>query len=176
MMGRLVDVEASRSIRQAEVRAAQAMIDRTEAIFGIKPNWLVADTAYGNAPNLGWLVDEKKIAPHIPVIDKSKRDDGIFVRSDFRYDPDRDCYVCPAGHDLTTTGRPRDDDMLGYYSKVNDCRSCPLKVRCCPSTPQRKVTRSLYEPARDVAAQLPPRRTMNRHGVSGRKSKCFLPT
>jgi len=30
---------------------------------------------------LGWLFDETKIVPHIPVIEKSKRWDGIFVRS-----------------------------------------------------------------------------------------------
>jgi hypothetical protein len=35
----------------------------------------VADTAYGAAPMLNRLVEEKGIAPHIPVIDKSKRDD-----------------------------------------------------------------------------------------------------
>jgi hypothetical protein len=46
----------------------------------------VGDTAYGAAPMLNWLVEEKGIAPHIPVFDKSKRDDGTFSRSDFRYD------------------------------------------------------------------------------------------
>jgi hypothetical protein len=48
------------------------MITRTEATFGLKPDWLVADTAYGSGPNLHFLVDEKSITPHIPVIDKSQ--------------------------------------------------------------------------------------------------------
>jgi hypothetical protein len=39
-----MDVEASRAIRQAEVGASQTMIARTEACFGIKPEWLAADT------------------------------------------------------------------------------------------------------------------------------------
>ena len=130
--GVIMDVEASRAIRQAEVGASRTMIERTEERFGLEPDWLVADTAYGSAPNLGWLVDEKGIAPHIPVIDKSARDDGTFARADFRYDATRNCYVCPAG-------------------LVSDCRDCPLKAKCCPKAPQRKVTRSLYEPARDVA-------------------------
>lgn len=42
--GVIMDVEASRAIRQAEVGASQTMIERTEACFGIKPDWLVADT------------------------------------------------------------------------------------------------------------------------------------
>jgi transposase len=149
--GVIMDVEASRAIRQAEVGASQTMIERTEDCFGIKPSWLAADTAYGAAPNLDWLVNTKDIAPHIPVIDKSKREDGTYSREDFRYDAARDCYVCPAGCDLKTTGRVRDDDMLAYLSSVYDCRRCPLKPKCCPKTPQRKVPRSIYEPARDAA-------------------------
>ncbi len=149
--GIIMDVEASRAIRQAEVGASQTMIERTEDCFGIKPDWLAADTAYGAAPNLDWLVNTKDIAPHIPVIDKSKREDGTFSREDFLYDAARNSYVCPAGCDLTTTGRVRDDDMLAYLSSVYDCRGCPLKPKCCPKTPQRKVPRSIYEPARDAA-------------------------
>jgi len=102
--GIIMDVEASRAIRQAEVGASQTMIERTEATFGLKPDWLAADTAYGSAPNLHFLVDEKDIAPHIPVIDKSARDDGTLSREAFIYDAERDCYVCPQGADLTTRG------------------------------------------------------------------------
>jgi hypothetical protein len=39
---------------------------------------------------LNWLVEEKGIAPHIPVIDKSAREDGSFSRADFRYDKNDD--------------------------------------------------------------------------------------
>ena len=149
--GVIMDVEASRAIRQAEVGASQTMIERTEECFGIKPSWLAADTAYGSGPNLDWLVNDKEIAPHIPVIDKSDRKDGTFSRKDFHYDEGRDRYVCPAGCDLTTTGRVRGDDSMGYYSSVYDCRECPFKQICCPKTPQRKVPRNIYEAARDVA-------------------------
>ena len=81
-----MDVEASRAIRQAEVRASKTMIERTEQRFDIKPEWLAADTAYGSGANLDWLVKDKKIAPHVPVIDKSNRDDGTFSREDFTFD------------------------------------------------------------------------------------------
>src|ERR1700726_2616329 len=70
--GIIMDVKATRAIRQAEVGAAKTMIERTEEGFGIKPAYLAADTAYGSADTLDWVVNEKKIEPHIPVIDKSK--------------------------------------------------------------------------------------------------------
>ncbi len=74
----IVDVEATTSIRQAEVTAQRRMIDRVQTRFGLWPERLAADTGYGDAANLAWLVKEKGIAPHIPVFDKSARSDGTF--------------------------------------------------------------------------------------------------
>ena len=132
--GVIMDVEASRAIRQAEVGASRTMIERTKQRFDIKPKWLATDTAYGSGANLNWLVDNAKIAPHIPVIDKSKRDDGTFNREDFTFDKERNVYVCPAGKMLATTGRLVNDGetTLLYFASVLDCRSCLLKARCCP--------------------------------------------
>ncbi|MER9226619.1 hypothetical protein NKI39_13455 [Mesorhizobium sp. M0664] len=47
-----LDVEATRAIRQAEVGAARTRIDRTADRFGLKPEYLAADSAYGSAANL----------------------------------------------------------------------------------------------------------------------------
>jgi transposase len=153
--GIIMDVEASRAIRQAEVGASQTMIERTQACFGITPDWLAADTAYGSASNLNWLVNDKTIAPYIPVIDKSKRGDGTFSREDFTYDMERDRYHCPAGKLLTTTGRlVNGGATLLYRASTYDCGACPLKSRCCPKTPQRKIPRDVNEAARDVARAL----------------------
>jgi transposase len=152
--GIIVDVEASRAIRQAEVGAAKTMIERTEARFDLKPERLAADTAYGSGPNLDWLVNDKKIAPHIPVIDKSKREDGTFSREDFAFDRERDIYTCPAGKTLTTTRTVVSDEQLLYRASKRDCDVCLFKPRCCPKEPARKIPRSIYEDARDVARAL----------------------
>jgi hypothetical protein len=150
--GVIMDVEASRAIRQAEVGASKCMIERTEKRFDIKPARLAADTAYGSGANLNWLVNEKNIAPHIPVIDKSKREDGTFSREDFTYDKERNVYICPAGKTLSTTGKlVNDGETLLYRARTRDCRGCLFKAQCCPKAPWRKVPRSIYEEARDVA-------------------------
>ena len=96
--GVILDVEASRAVRQAEVGAARTMIERTEERFGLRPQRLAGDTAYGTAPMLNWLVEEKQIAPHIPVFDRSKREDGSFSREDFRYDESTDTYISQPGN------------------------------------------------------------------------------
>src|SRR5579863_5669887 len=152
--GIIMDVEASRAIRQAEVGASRTMIERTEATFGIKPKWLAADSAYGSASNLDWLVNEEGIAPHVPVIDKSQREDGTFSREDFSYDEMRNIYTCPAGKTLTTTGYIHTDHALRYLGSVPECRACPLKAKCCPNMPARRIVRDVNEAARDVARGL----------------------
>jgi transposase len=153
--GVIVDVEASRAIRQAEVGAAKTMIERTEERFGLKPERLAGDTAYGAAPMLNWLVEEKGIAPHIPVFDRSKRDDGTFSRSDFRYDSTDDVYHCPAGKTLTTTGTlVNGGTTLIYLARKRDCDGCKLRAQCCPKVPFRKIPRDQHEAARDIARSL----------------------
>jgi len=153
--GIIMDVEASRAIRQAEVGAAKTMIERTEQRFAIKPERLAGDTAYGSGANLDWLVNEAKIAPHIPVVDKSRREDGTFSREDFTFDKERNVYICPAGKVLTTTGKvATDGETLYYRARTRDCRSCLLKAQCCPKAPWRRIPRSIYEEARDVARAL----------------------
>src|SRR5436305_14074720 len=145
-VGIIMDVEASRAIRQAEVGASKTMIERTQERFDIEPERLAGDTAYGSGPNLSWLVRDKDIAPHIPVIDKSKREDGTFSREDFRVDKERNVYVCPANITLTTTGTVIDDgETLRYLARTSDCRGCPLKARCCPKALFRRIPRSIYE-------------------------------
>ena len=136
----IVDVEATTAIRQAEVGAARTHDRAHEERFGLYPERLAADSAYGSAEMLGWLVHERGIEPHIPVFDKSARTDGTFSRDDFTYDHERDVYVCPAGKMLTYTGTlVNDGATLLYRASKHDCDACPLKPRCCPKTPARKV-------------------------------------
>ena len=74
--GIIVDVEATPAHRTQEVDATKIMLERVDERFDITPTRLIGDTAYGAAPMLAWIVDEKKLQPHIPVWDKSERTDG----------------------------------------------------------------------------------------------------
>lgn len=147
----IVDVEATPARTYDEVEATKTMIDRTEQRFDLKPKRLAADTAYGTGRFLGWLVKDKKITPHIPVRDKSDRDDGTFSRSDFRWDKRRGYYICPKGKVLRTSGTIHGGRTLLYRASKLDCDVCPFKAKCCPKEPARKIPRDLHEDARDVA-------------------------
>ncbi len=87
----IIDVEATPARTYDEVAATKTMIERTERQLDLKPNRLVADTAYGTGKFLGWLVDTG-ITPHIPVWEKDKRENGAYSRSDFTFDKDKNEY------------------------------------------------------------------------------------
>jgi transposase len=146
-----VDVEASAVTRTAEVEAAKTMINRVEEKFAMKPRRLVGDTNYGVAAMLGWLVDEKEIAPPVPVWDKSEHHDGTFSRIDFIFDTENNRYVCPAGKYLKPAQRSQQKNPFRYRASLYDCQVCQLKPQCCPNMIIRKIDRSPYEAARDVA-------------------------
>lgn len=151
-LGIIVDAEGTRANRVDENRVCVSMVERVISRFGLKPKRLAADTAYGSGKTLNDLLGHH-IEPHIPVWDKSQRTDGTFSRGDFAYDTDRDVYTCPGGNTLRTTGSVH-AETLRYLAKTKDCRPCPLKDRCCPNTPFRKVPRDINEDARDYVRAL----------------------
>ena len=68
---------------------------------------------------------------------------GIFAQSQFRYDQERDLYVCPQGEELhwtkTTNDRERNKKFKVYATKA--CAQCPLRAQCTTSKYGRKIKR-----------------------------------
>ncbi len=160
--GIIVDVEAKPAWRTAEVNSTPTMIERVEQRFDLKPERLIGDTAYGAAELLGWMVNEKAIEPHVPVCDKTQRNDETLSSSDFQWNEQADEYRCPQGNALRMQRRVFKNlrthitkaGTIIYRASQSDCASCPMKARCCPNTPMRKIARSIHESARDVARDI----------------------
>jgi transposase len=115
--GIILDAEGTRANRKEEIAITETMLDRVMRRFGLRPQRLAGDTVYGVARLLKWLMD-RKIAPHVPVWDKSARPDGKFSRSDFVFDRDRNVYVCPAGKLLTNNGLIDQGRILPYRASM----------------------------------------------------------
>src|SRR5688572_4699579 len=137
--GIIVDAEGTRANRIVEIAIAETMIERVKDRFGLWPRRLAGDSVYGAVRLLKWLVD-RRIAPHIPVWDKSARTDGTFSRADFVFDRSRNIYICPNGKLLHTTGTVIDGSTLRYRASKRDCDLCAFKMQCCPYT-QRSQSR-----------------------------------
>jgi transposase len=150
--GIIVDAEGTRANRIAEIAVTETMIERVKVRFDLRPRRLAADTAYGAARLLKWLVD-RGITPHIPVWDKSARADGTFSRADFIFDHERNIYICPGGAKLTSTGNIDQGRIVYYRANKNDCSTCSLKPKCTTAV-VRKVTRDLDEEVRESVRAL----------------------
>ena len=77
----IVDVEATPARWSAEVAATKTMLERTRESFGLTPQTLAADAAYGSGLMLGWLMGHG-IEPHIPILDHEHQTNGYFTRAD----------------------------------------------------------------------------------------------
>jgi transposase len=146
--GVIVDVEATTTRISKEVGATETMLDRVRGRFGLDPDRITADVAYGTGELLGHLVD-RDILPHIPVWDQSAVGaQGRFTRADFRFDKDKNVYVCPNGKELRTSGTVHDGKTLKYAARKSDCAQCPLKPNCTTGS-ARHLARDVHEEARD---------------------------
>ena len=86
-----------------------------------------------------------------------------FGRELFRYDEQRDCYVCPNGKTLELSGVGRSASAVTwkYAACRADCQSCPDRGRCLSKSHRscgRKLERSVFHQTvqRDLARQNEP--------------------
>ena len=156
----IMDVEATTAIRQAEVGAAKAMLDRTAEQFEVAPSRLVADAGYGSAEMVGWLVDERGI--------RAARETDGQVRARGRRPFAQRLRLRSSGQPLCLPWRQRAEEISSLVfeaARRSDqrrhddllrapahCDACALKPKCCPNVPARKIARSIHEAfARDKA-------------------------
>ena len=78
------------------------------------------------------------------------RDHGI-KKSQFAYDAERDCFVCPAGHDLALKSSTGDGKKI-YQAQSDDCHGCSCRGKCCKSKDGsgRTITTDDKEPLRQA--------------------------
>ena len=149
----IVDIEATPTRISKEVDATETKIERTEDRFGLKPDCIAGDVAYGTGEILGGLV-KRKIDPHVPVWDRTQvAADGKYVRADFTYDKERDLYLCPGGKELKTSGTVHDGTTLKYITKRSDCGEYPLKPEGTTGR-ERRLSRDINQEARDYTQAL----------------------
>jgi hypothetical protein len=143
----IVDVEATPARIAHEIIATKAMLGRVEQKHGIKPERLAADKPYGTGPFLGWL-SERKIVPHIPVLDRQHQTDGLLPREAFTFDPANNHYICPQGKILKHGTAVAKTRTHIYRATASDCEECPIRPECT-----RGSKRTLSVPFDETARQ-----------------------
>jgi transposase len=125
----IVEVEATPARIAQEILATKTMLGRVEQRHGLRPERLAADKAYGTGPFLGWL-SERKITPHIPVLDRQQQTPGLLPREAFTFDAERNCFVCPEGKLLKHRHARETTRIHIYRATASDCKGCSLRQQC----------------------------------------------
>jgi transposase len=105
---------------------------------------ITADSSYHSVTNIN-KCNEEKLDAYIPDNKFRNRDERLasrvgyrprskkFTFVDFKYDRDRDEYICPNGKRLKRLTKPRQYKgklLRSYVSKQTDCRACDLRAKC----------------------------------------------
>jgi transposase len=104
---------------------------------------VIADKGYFSGPDIKDTQDAG-MTTLVPKGDTSGSENkGIFNRTLFQYDADKDVYICPANQELTYrfSGEEKGLTMKKYFLDIMTCRACSLKPQCTKSKGQRRISR-----------------------------------
>ncbi len=120
---------------------------QAQAALGQKTITVIADKGYYSGPDIKHTQDAGMTAL-VPKGDTSGSEKkGIFNRSLFKYDADKDVYICPASQELPYrfTSVEKGLSLKRYWVDAPTCRACELKPQCSNSKQSRRLTRWVHQ-------------------------------
>jgi transposase len=130
------------------------MAQKGKELLGVETLEVVADRGYYNGGEVK-ACEQSGMTVYVPKPNNSsnlKR--GLFTKEDFIYEPQKDCYRCPAGKELNyrfdsvEQGRP----VRSY--EIYGCNSCELKSQCSINKKgRRRITRWVDEAIMEAMAR-----------------------
>ena len=123
-------------------------------VLGVEQIDVVADRGYFKFEDIE-ACEQAGMTPYVPKPQRgSAVREGFFAKDEFRYDPDEDAYICPAGERLSPKYESKSRELTKIdYSNRAACLACVLRPRCTKSF--RRVSRLENEAVLDrMAARL----------------------
>lgn len=106
------------------------MAKKAKETLGVETLEVVADGGYYNGEEVK-ACEQSGITAYVPKPNTSsnlKR--GLFTKEDFIYEPDKDCYRCPAGKELSYRYQTLEQGRLMRSYEISGCKSCELRSKC----------------------------------------------
>jgi transposase len=130
-------------VTPSEVTENRLMLDllwRSVFRWRLWPHRVTGDAKYGTRQNVAAL-EKAGIRAYVAIPNFDFRDTGLFGTGHFRYDPEKDLYVCPADEHLHRHAQTSGDRGTRYWAKPEACNGCELKKRCTDSKKGRTIYR-----------------------------------
>ena len=124
-----------------DLRQFADQIEQANEVLGADCETACADAGYSNVEELE-KVYENGISVVVPTRRQvSQKEPGEFDKSKFKYDKERDLYVCPEGKELVYSYFSKDKKLLRYLPKSRpDCISCCNFGVCTKSKRGRQIS------------------------------------
>jgi hypothetical protein len=120
------------------------MVEIHEHMTRRKVKTAVADSRYGKIDNF-LLCHDRGIKAHMPSLGDTQRgwgrQQGIFPKEAFCYDPPTDTFICPAGHLLKKRMYHKRRKTYEYKASSETCACCNLRQRCTRAKDGRSLKR-----------------------------------
>ena len=119
------------------------LMNGVKSLYGKNPKNVVGDQAFGTEENYNYSEREgiksylKFNTFHYESTKKFK--ENIFLKEHFKYEAEKDKYICPAGKQMRLIEEKERKSKNGYISKIKvyesayDCTKCKLKAKCTES-------------------------------------------
>jgi transposase len=139
----IVEHEVTNDVTDQDQLAAMAT--RAQAILETDHLDALADMGYYNGDEVKQCLADG-IVPYIPKPNTSANTKlGLFGKADFTYNPQHDCYTCPAGQVLTFRFETVEQGRQIRYYSTSACQGCPFKAQCTRNKGNRRITRWVHE-------------------------------
>jgi transposase len=139
----IVDHEVTNSVNDHGLLSEMAI--RAKMALGVEKLEVLADLGYRDGAEVKRCVDSG-ITPFIPKVNVSANSKlGLYGKQDFKYLPEDDEYLCPAGERLTNTGKRYENRRLRKFYSTRACRDCGQKPLCTRSRQSRRISRWEFE-------------------------------
>jgi len=139
----IVDHEVTNSVNDHGLLSEMAI--RAKEALGVEKLEVLADLGYRDGAEVKRCLDEG-ITPFIPKVNVSANSKlGLYGKQDFKYLPDENTYLCPAGERLTYTGERYENRRLRKFYTTQACKECNQKPLCTRSKQTRRISRWEFE-------------------------------
>jgi hypothetical protein len=133
--------------------ALPKMTESAKEIMGVDEITAVADTGYYDGGDIAEC-EENSTVVYVPKVDDYVHaPDRRYDKSNFRYDAENDCYICPEDkrlpfRQLQKQRADKYENRIYYDTKA--CRNCPQRDKCTTNKRGgRHISRSKHQDALD---------------------------
>lgn len=109
------------------------MAKKAKETLEVEELTVLADNGYYDAGAVKECEDAR-IKVYIPITESSTANrNGVFPQERFKYEKDRDVYICPEGEELTRRGQEESHGKKYNVYRTNACKTCPIRLQCTTS-------------------------------------------